>query len=231
MGIRNTVAEAREKDGRTFAPKFLSKVIKNPGTYRVRLYPNLHSTDGFQGLVTAWYWPQKGQKGVRRKLADGSPEALKRQAVVDMLIAAGRIEGDGGANSHAASPEFWFNCVLTDQPGLPRILDLRSEFQFKKLAVAVANMSGIGVWTEYEASDDFEAAFDEGWKKAEGPSGMDIIILTKGAKDENGKSVAPRDKYTMRPSMKDNAVLPLALDAGFDLNAAALEEDGQGEKF
>ena len=229
MGIKSVVAQGREADGRVFAPKFLSRIIKQPGQYRVRLYSKLGAEEGdtFQGQITSWYWPKKGEKGTRRKLSDGSDEARRRQAAVDALRMSGDTEG---ANEKAARSEYWFCGVLKDQPTIMRVLDLRSEFQFKKVARAIANAAGLGVFEEFEETDDFSTAFDVGWSKISGPTGSDLIIIRKPDVDPVSKK--PNDMKTLygyRIASTENDVLPLAVESAFNLKAVALEEDSGGK--
>ena len=226
MGLRDFVTKAKEADGRDFAPKFLYKIIKTPGQYRVRLYKYLASEDGFPGLMTTWYWPAEGEKGVRKKLSDGGEEAKRRQQRVDAL----RIKGDAEkANKVAATPEYWFSGVLSTQPTMMRILDLHSQSQFEKVAVAIANASQMGVWTKYELTPDFEAAFDAGFERIAGPNGMDLIInVEPEVNPATGKKNRPGDKYSFRVATAGNEALPIPPEGAFDLKAAALEEDGGG---
>lgn len=222
MGVRDVLRKSKAADGRIFAPTFLYKTIKEVGQYRVRLYSNPQAAqdEGAQCKIVSWFWPVKGTKGIKRKLDDGTPEALKRAADAEAVRATGDNEA---ANQISSTPEYWFNAVETKIPTMMRVLDIHSEAQYKKLALAVAAEGG---WkgTEYEDCDEFEDAFNNGWERVSGPNGKDIIITNKATKFW-------ADKYAFRVTDKDNAVLPLGAESGLNLWAVALDEDGGNAAF
>ena len=124
------------------------------------------------------------------------------------------------AGKLAPDRQFWFSAVLTEEPGIPRILRA-TQGNARKILLLTARAGGYQGSDEIDwqaMSESFKAGLIKGFTSVYGNEGRDIIIKYRGRK------VGPKKMYAVDIRPKDSSPV-LAVDATKfkDLGVASVE--------